>query len=47
MEDVTARRKRATYNAMLKIAKAKIAIHNLPDTPEEYIEKCMVNTKKA
>ena len=45
-ETIEERRKRITSNAILKIARAQIALHGLSDTPEEYIAKCVVNTEK-
>jgi hypothetical protein len=38
---VIERRKNATHKVLVKIAELKIKEHNLQDTPEQYIIKCM------
>ena len=47
MKEITPSMKRATANALKRIAELKIQYHNLPEkTPEEYWAKCKELSKK-
>lgn len=41
MTNVTDRQRKATREFMLRVAREKIRIHGLKDTPEEYVRKSM------